>query len=76
MKRMMAYLLLIGAMLAFCVSKADAWFVLEPQSNNLVFAYCINSSGQIVSYCDVTLGNYGYFFALQHNHDVPAPPIS
>ena len=69
---------LIGIMVAFCLSQnVNAQYRFDPDSRNLVFAYCFDDNRQIVPNCDVTLFNGVYATPYQHNHyNNPAPPRS
>src|SRR5687767_11445275 len=66
---------LVGALLLFS-SQARAQFFFQPQSANVVFAYCFNQAGEVVPNCNVTISNGYYFVPVQHNHTVPSPPLS
>lgn len=71
--------LFVGTLIALCVSKANAQFIVfefKPDSTNLLFAYCLDDNNRIVPLCDVVLGTYAHFTSWQHNHSLPLPPVS
>jgi hypothetical protein len=63
-------------LVVFFLPNTYAELLYNPETTNLAYAYCVNSAGEVVPNCDVTLSNGYYFSTAQHNHTNASRPVS